>query len=85
MKPPQGLPKRMTRATLEKMILELCSNDYLTVSQISILVGKSSVYLQNKIVPSMIADKKIVRLFPAKPNHQNQAYKTNSETLRPKP
>ena len=76
-KPLQGLPKRMARTELEKVILEICSNEYLTVNQISKLVGKSNVYLQNKIIPSMIDSQKLVRLFPATPNHKSQAYKAN--------
>jgi len=76
LKPLQGLPKRMTREELEKVILILCSKEYLTVNQISILIGKSSAYLLNEIIPSLITEQKLVRLYPATPNHQNQAYKT---------
>ena len=75
LKPLQGLPKRMTREALEEVILTLCSHEYLTVNQISKLVGKSSAYLLNEIIPSLIATQKLIRLFPATPNHQNQAYK----------
>ena len=75
LKPLQGLPKRMTRKALEEVILTLCSHEYLTVNQISKLVGKSSAYLLNEIIPSLIANQKLIRLFPATPNHQNQAYK----------
>ena len=75
--PLQGLPKRMTRPELEKLILTLCSHEYLTVNQISTLVGKSSDYLQNEIIPYMIANQKVIRLFPATPNHKNQSYKAN--------
>jgi predicted HTH transcriptional regulator len=79
LKPLQGLPKRMTRQELEKIILTICSNEYLTVNQISKLMGKSSAYLLNEIIPSLIASEKLVRLFPATPNHQSQAYKTNHD------
>ena len=77
LEPLQGLPKRMTRAALEEIILKLCSYEYLTVGQLSKLVGKSSAYLLNEIIPSLIASQKLIRLFPATPNHQSQAYKTN--------
>jgi predicted HTH transcriptional regulator len=77
LKPLQGLPRRMTRETLEKIILMLCSNEYLTVNQISKLTGRSSEYLLNEIMPSLLSNEKLVRLFPATPKHKNQAYKTN--------
>jgi len=77
LKPLRGLPKRMTRETLEEIILTLCSHEYLNVNQISKLLGKSSAYLLNEIIPSLIAAEKLVRLFPATPNHQSQAYKAN--------
>jgi hypothetical protein len=76
--PLQGLPKRMTRKELEKIILEICTNEYLTGNQISRLIGRSSEYLQNEIIPSLIDSQKLIRLFPATPNHQNQAYKTKT-------
>jgi predicted HTH transcriptional regulator len=79
LKPLQGLPKRMTRETLEKIILMLCSNEYLTVNQISKLTGRSSEYLLNEIMPSLLANEKLVRLFPATPKHKSQAYKTNHD------
>ena len=77
LKPLQKLPKRMSRKALEEVILTLCSSEYLTVNQISKLIGKSNTYLLNEIIPPLIASQKLVRLFPATPNHQNQAYKTN--------
>jgi predicted HTH transcriptional regulator len=82
LKPLQGLPKRMTRQELEEIILTICSNEYLTVNQISKLTGKSSAYLLNEIIPSLIVSEKLVRLFPATPNHQSQAYKTNHNNER---
>jgi hypothetical protein len=77
LKPLQGLPKRMSRKALEEIILTLCLNEYLTVNQISKLIGKNSAYLLNEIIPPLIDNQKLIRLFPATPNHQNQAYKTN--------
>jgi len=77
LKPLQGLPKRMNRQELGKIILEICKNEYLTVNQISRLVGRSSIYLLNEIIPPLIESQKLVRLFPATQTHQNQAFKTN--------
>jgi predicted HTH transcriptional regulator len=77
LEPLQGLPKRMSREALEEIILTLCSEEYLTVNQISRLIGKSSAYLLNEIIPYLVDNQRLIRLFPATPNHQNQAYKTN--------
>jgi predicted HTH transcriptional regulator len=77
MKPLQGLPKRMNKVEIEKVILMLCANEYLTINQMSKLVGRSSAYLLNEIIPPLIDSQKLIRLFPATPNHQNQAYRKN--------
>jgi len=69
--------KRMMRKELEETVLLLCSNEYLTVNQIAKLVGKSSTYLLNEVIPSLIDNQKLVRLFPGIPKHKKQAYKTN--------
>ena len=79
---PLQLPKRLTRTELEKVILEICKNEYLTLGQISRLVGRSSAYLMDEIIPILVDSQKLVRLYPAKPNHQNQAYKTNNNYER---
>ena len=84
LRPLQGLPKRMTRPALEKLILMLCSHEYLTVNQISTLVGKNSAYISNEIIPKLIDKEKLVRLFPATPKHKKQAYKTNHNTVIPR-
>ena len=77
LEPIQGLPKRMTRKELEKIILELCANEYLNVNIISKMVGKKTEYLSNEIIPSMVENQKLIRLFPATPKHKGQAYKAN--------
>jgi len=77
LKPLEGLPKRMPREALEEIILILCSHEYLTVNQLSKLVGRSNTYLLNEIIPSLMDNQKLIRLFPATPNHQSQAYKAN--------
>jgi predicted HTH transcriptional regulator len=77
LEPLQGLPKRMSREALEEIILTLCSEEYLTVNQISRLIGKSSAYLLNEIIPYLTDNQRLIRLFPATPKHKNQAYKTN--------
>jgi hypothetical protein len=40
------------------------------------MIGKSSVYLLNEIIPALIENQKLVRLFPETPKHKSQAYKT---------
>ena len=72
------VPRRMTKVQIEELVLSACSDKYLTVSQIAILIGRTANHIARVILPAMLAEGKLCRLFPETPNHPNQAYKANS-------
>ena len=71
------LSKRMSKAQIEKLVLSICSDEYLTVNQIATLIGRTTNHIVRVVLPNMLAEGKLVRLYPSKPKHPNQAYKAN--------
>jgi len=69
--------KRMNKAQIEELVLSICSDEYLTVNQISALIGRTVNHIARVVLPNMLADGKLVRKYPSKPKHPNQAYKAN--------
>jgi ATP-dependent DNA helicase RecG len=68
----------LKREELETLIIS-CVQDYSTLEDIAHKVNRDIKYLQNKVIPRMIQDQKIERLYPATPNHPNQKYKAKIE------
>ena len=68
----------LKREELEKLIIS-CSQDYTTLEDIAYKVNRDIKYLQNKVIPRMIQNHKIERLYPATPNHPNQKYKAKDK------
>ena len=67
--------RRLPKSVLEGKILEVCEDDYLTLDEISKRVNKDVKYLKNVVIPRLIKENNLVRLYPAI-NHPAQAYKT---------
>jgi ATP-dependent DNA helicase RecG len=67
----QKLPKEQ----LYELIKKACEEEFLTIEEIAVVVGKDYQYLKNKIIRDMLRDGQIVRLHPNIPNHPSQAYK----------
>ncbi|MFZ1236732.1 MAG: ATP-binding protein [Prevotella sp.] len=68
----------LKREELERLII-CCSQDYTTLEDIAYKVNRDIKYLQNKVIPRMIQNHKIERLYPATPNHPNQKYKAKDK------
>ncbi len=69
-------PKRLAREKMEKLILETCKENYLTIEEISKAVDRNLAYLQNSILPILVKEGKLLRQYPGTPNHPDQAYKS---------
>ncbi|TXE07903.1 AAA family ATPase [Gelidibacter salicanalis] len=72
---------RLSREDLEKEIITICSQDYLSMEEVANQLGKSIDYLKNKIFPDMIKNGKLKKRYPFTHNHPNQGYKANDEHL----
>ncbi|MDI9871294.1 RNA-binding domain-containing protein [Flectobacillus roseus] len=70
--------KRSSYDTLSLEIIKICE-DYRSVEEISIEVGKSSKHLLNNIFPKMIAEGLLRRLYQE--NHPSQRYIAISQTM----
>ena len=66
---------RSSSEKVKKDILEICS-DYASIEEIAAKVGKSIVYLKNKIIPQMLADGLLEWQYPNAPRHPYQKYRT---------
>ena len=71
--------KNLPKEQLYFLIINTCKSEYMTIEQIARAVNKSPAYLQNKVLPYLVNNCKIVRQYPENPNHPNQAYKTADE------
>jgi ATP-dependent DNA helicase RecG len=68
-------PRKLSRDELQKQIAQLCSDEYKTLEEVSLLMGRSVDYLKNKIFPEMLDKGLLERLHP-NINHPHQAYKS---------
>jgi ATP-dependent DNA helicase RecG len=58
---------------LKRKIIEVCSNNYISIEEIANRVGRSVRHLKNKVIPEMIKNNFLVKLYPQK-NHPQQKY-----------
>ena len=60
---------------LEKVILEICSKKYISLTVLSQLLNRSSDSLRKHYLNPMVKNGDLIRAYETKPNHPNQAYK----------
>lgn len=66
---------RLTKDELHNLILNYCEFEYRSVDEIAKNIQKDVKYLKNRIIPVMIENNLLVRLFPSTINHPQQKYK----------
>ena len=71
-----SIKKRMPREELQSLIMSVC-NEWISLEDMSVRIGRDSTYLRNHVIPLMIASKMLQMLFPGTPNHPNQQYKVS--------
>ena len=69
----------MKSSDLERNIMMICKDKYCQKEEIATLLGRSEDYIRNKILPTMLKDKKLEKKYPYTINHPQQAYKTTDE------
>lgn len=70
---------RLSRTDIERLIMQVCLEDYKKMEYVAHTIGKSEDYLKNKIFPQMLKEGKLEKKFPFTHNHPEQAYKTTQE------
>lgn len=67
--------KKAPSERVTAVILDLCTNRYLSHKEIANLLGRSSEFLRKEYLNPMVKSKKLEIRYPTKPNHPNQAYR----------
>jgi len=62
------------RKKMINSILEI-TKDFITLEEIAEKLNKNKRYIKNEIIPKMVKDGKLQRLYPDTPNHPKQKYK----------
>jgi len=70
------LKERVNPDEMQKLILRLCDWRPLSLGDLSRLLFRSSAYIQQKFVTPLIAEGKLVYLFPEMIKHPGQKYQT---------
>ena len=68
---------KCAKEIVEQTVLELCEGAFLTLGVLAKLLDRSEEYLRKYVLNPMVADKRLSRAFPSKPNDPRQAYTSN--------
>lgn len=73
--------KRLKPELMQTLIIELCSNHYLTSKILAQLLDRNQQFLRADYLLPMVKNGKLMLAYPNQPTHENQAYKsTQKET-----
>jgi ATP-dependent DNA helicase RecG len=73
--PIQNAGKKVPRAIMERTILDLCAIDWLTLRNLTHLLGRKPDYIRNHFIAPMLRDGRLELRVPEAPNHPQQAYR----------
>lgn len=73
-----NFPKKMKRNKLKKVIVDVCA-DWVSLDYIATSIGRNADYLLSDIIPAMLDEGMIERMYPQTPRHPNQKYKAVKE------
>jgi predicted HTH transcriptional regulator len=68
--------KRLHPEVLRDLILSLCSNQFLTISELSRYLARNTDGLRKNHVKKLVETNQLELRYPKTPNHRHQAYKT---------
>lgn len=71
------ISKKLSKDKLNILIINSCKDSFISIEQIALAVNRSQTYLQNEVLPYLVNNGKLERLYPENPNHPNQAYKSS--------
>lgn len=73
-----AVQKRLKPDLLNARIIEYCQTEFRSAEEIGKYLGKKPKYLKDKIIPRLIEQQLIERLYPNTLNHPQQKYKTKA-------
>ena len=69
------IKRKVDRETMKRVILALCSNQYVTLDCIAVFVCRNAKSMQSQFLTPMVRDERTLQwAFPTTPNHPQQAY-----------
>ena len=68
----------MNRRELQRYIIEACQ-DWMALEDIASAVERDNDYLLNHVIPTMLEEGLIERMYPQTPRHPNQKYKAKQK------
>lgn len=71
------LKKRMGKGELCKAIVSACQ-DWVSLGEIATATERNPYYLLNEVIPAMLEEELIERMYPDAPRHPYQKYKKKS-------
>ena len=71
--------RRLSTTKMERIILDLCREQFFTISALAIVLRRNSTSLRINYLAPMTKARKLLLAFPATPTHEKQAYRTNTE------
>jgi ATP-dependent DNA helicase RecG len=70
------IPGKINVELMRRIIMQLCDNTMCTRNEISALLDRDPVALQNRYLTPMVAEGLLEMKYPANKNHPDQAYRT---------
>ncbi|GIK26220.1 MAG: hypothetical protein BroJett006_24660 [Betaproteobacteria bacterium] len=61
---------------MEQVILALCSDQFITLSALALLLDRNADGLRQRYLSKMVRDGQVVLAFPTTPTHEKQAYRS---------
>jgi ATP-dependent DNA helicase RecG len=74
--------KKVPEDVLRAVLLDLCTDRFLTIQQLAELMGRNAAKLRDRHVRPLVAEGLLVARFPGVPSHPDQAYRSAND--RPK-
>ncbi len=71
--------KRLLPHVMEKIILQLCAEQFFAVNALAELVNRKAEPLRKHYLSPMVKANTLCLAFPTTPTHEKQAYRTNTE------
>ena len=68
---------RLSYDDLSKIIIKTCALEYKSASEIALEINKAEKYLKNNILPKMLSEEKLLKLYPD--YHPDQKYMAKSK------
>jgi len=68
------VPQRANASQIKKWILAICSSDYVTLKELSLILERNQVFLQQNYISPMLSEGLLKLKYPGSKNSPKQAY-----------